>query len=89
MYPAFNERKADIYTLGYYARDIKDNHAEFAATVFGAQTPMPAAEQRQTFGAVLSESVSGKRWILMSFQPSIRVLPNLSRNINRAKNATR
>ena len=58
MYPAFNERKADIYTLGYYARDIKDNHAEFAATVFGAQTPMPAAEQKQTFGAVLSESVS-------------------------------
>ena len=58
MYPAFNDRKADIYTLGYYSRDIKDNHAEFAATVFGAQTPMPAAEQKQTFGAVLSESVS-------------------------------
>lgn len=58
MYPAFNDRKADIYTVGYYARDIKDNHAEFAATVFGAETPMPAAEQKQTFGAVLSESVS-------------------------------
>lgn len=58
MYPAFNDRKADIYSVGYYSRDIRDNHAEFASTVFGAQTPMPAAEQKMTFGAVLSESVS-------------------------------
>lgn len=57
MFPAFERRKANIYSVGYYTRDLKDNRPEVAAAVFESNIPMPAADQKKTFGAVLSQAI--------------------------------
>ena len=57
MFPAFDDRAANIYNALYYTRDIAENHKEFADAVFQSSVAMPAAEQRATFQAVLGESI--------------------------------
>lgn len=57
MFPAFDDRRANIYKTLYYTRSIKDNHEAVAERLFGASLPMPAAEQKQTFGEILEKTV--------------------------------
>lgn len=57
MFPAFNDRAADLYGALYYTRDIEDDHAAFVNTVFQQEPPMPAAAQRETFDAILGETL--------------------------------
>lgn len=58
LFPAFDERATNIYSALYYTKDLAENHEEFVDAVFKCPAPMPAAAQRETFGAVLSESVA-------------------------------
>ena len=57
MFPAFDDRSANIYNALYYTRDIAENHKEFVDAVFQSPVAMPAAAQRATFQAVLGESI--------------------------------
>lgn len=57
VFPAFDDRKANIYKTLYYTRSIEDSHDSVADALFGAKLPMPAAEQKQTFGEILEETV--------------------------------
>lgn len=59
LFPAFDDRSANIYNALYYTRDIKEIHAEFIEAVFRTAVPMPAAEQKERFQAVLSEALAG------------------------------
>lgn len=58
LFPAFNDRSADIYSALYYSRDAAENHQGFVDTVFHVEPPMPAEQQKQTFQAVLRDSLA-------------------------------
>jgi hypothetical protein len=40
-----------------YSRDLTTLHEEFIAAVFNIDTPMPAAEQKEAFRAILEDSL--------------------------------
>ncbi len=58
LFPAFNDRSANIYNALYYSRNIAESHTEFVDTIFKSEIPMPAAAQKETFQAVLEETVA-------------------------------
>ena len=57
MFPTFDDRAANIYSALYFSKDAADVHDEFIDAVFHCDAPMPAAEQREVFQAVLEESL--------------------------------
>ena len=57
MFPAFDDRAANIYGAMLYTKDTKESQDEFINKVFGSEPPMPAAVQKETFEAVLEDSV--------------------------------
>jgi hypothetical protein len=57
MFPAFDDRQANIYKTLYYTRNIEDSHESTVEAIFAAKLPMPAAEQKQTFGDIIEETV--------------------------------
>jgi hypothetical protein len=58
MFPAFDDRSANIYDALYYTRDIKENHKEFVDAVFKTEIPMPAAEQKEIFQSMLGDALA-------------------------------
>lgn len=58
LFPAFDDRSANIYSAVYYSRNTAENHAEFADAVFQREVPMPAALQKETFQSVLAQAVA-------------------------------
>lgn len=58
MFPAFDDRSANIYNAVYYSRNIAENHKEFVDTVFKAEIPMPAAAQKEAFQSILGDTVA-------------------------------
>lgn len=57
LFPAFDDRAANIYNALYYSRDASENHEEFTDTIFHCEIPMPAEEQKETFEAVLESTL--------------------------------
>ena len=57
MFPCFEERCANIYRALYYTRDTAVHHEELADVLFGSLLPMPAAAQKETFQAILQETL--------------------------------
>ena len=74
MFPAFDDRKTNIYNLLYYTKSIKDNHAELVSALFGNEIPMPPAEQKETFGELIKESVAD--------ECSLRVVRSVNSQLN-------
>lgn len=57
MYPAFDERAANIYNALFYSRSTKDDHEDFINAVFHARVPMSAEAQREAFNNVITETL--------------------------------
>ncbi len=57
MFPAFDGRAANIYNALYYARDPEQAHPELTEALFGMGMPPAPAEQKETFNAVLKETL--------------------------------
>lgn len=57
MFPCFEEGGANIYSALYYNRDAAENHNEFVNAVFDGKPPMPAAEQKEVFEAILGDAL--------------------------------
>lgn len=57
MFPAFEERSANIYSALYYTRDMADLHDDFIRNVFNTDLFMPAVEQKETFQTILAETL--------------------------------
>lgn len=57
MFPAFDNRAANIYNTLYYTKDISNVHPEFIDTIFGVALPMSAAEQKDSFDNCLKETL--------------------------------
>ena len=58
MFPAFDNRSANIYNALYYTRNINESHAEFVDAVFKTDIPIPAAEQKEIFQSMLGNTLS-------------------------------
>ncbi len=59
LFPAFDDRRANIYNALFYSRKAGELHQEFIDAVFHTDLPMSAAEQREAFEAALSEALGG------------------------------
>lgn len=57
LFPAFDDRSANIYNALFYARKAEELHQEIIDSVFHTTPPMSAAEQKETFRSALSESL--------------------------------
>lgn len=58
LFPAFDNRSANIYNVLYYNHSPKENHEAFVSTLFNTPVPKPAAEQKKTFEALLSNTLN-------------------------------
>lgn len=57
LFPAFDDRAANIYNALFYSRKADEIHQEFIDAVFHTEPPMSAAEQREAFQGALAESL--------------------------------
>lgn len=57
LFPAFDDRAANIYNALFYSRKADEIHQEFIDAVFHTEPPMSAAEQREAFQSALSEAL--------------------------------
>ncbi len=60
MFPAFDDRAANIYNALYYLRDPAKTYDELSAALFNgsAERPMPAAQQREAFQMILEDALA-------------------------------
>ena len=58
MFPAFEDRAANLYKAMFYTRDSGDMHEEFIQAIFGTDNPMPAKEQEAAFQAILQDTLA-------------------------------
>lgn len=57
LFPAFDDRAANIYNALFYSRNADQIHQEFIDTVFHTEPPMSAAEQKEAFQTALSDAL--------------------------------
>lgn len=57
LFPAFDGRGTNLYGALCYTRDTAVSHESFVQAVFRREAPMPAGTQRETFYALLEETL--------------------------------
>ena len=57
LFPAFDDRAANLYGSLYYARDPAQPHPELVERLFGQQPPLPAPQQQEAFQQVLEDAL--------------------------------
>lgn len=57
LFPAFDERRANLYSALLYTKDIKDTRAAFVERIFRVEPVKSAPEQKALFEAVLSDAL--------------------------------
>ena len=57
LFPAFDDRATNIYNALFYTHSTKQSNEALIDTLFHVPAPKPAAEQKQSFEALLSNSL--------------------------------
>ncbi len=57
LFPAFDRRSTNIYNALYYTHSPKESHLSFVDAIFCIPIPMSAAQQKQSFEALLSRTL--------------------------------
>ena len=57
LFPAFDDRAANIYNALYYSKNTEEIHQEVIDAVFRVEPPMSAGEQKDVFSAALGETL--------------------------------
>ena len=57
LFPAFDDRKTNIYNALYYTKSSSDTHPELIAALFRVSPPQPADSQRAAFGTILGDAL--------------------------------
>ena len=81
MFPAFDDRTANIYGAQFYTRDASNIHADFIDGVFECEAPLSLLDQRQTFYDCLSDGLVEE----MSYDVVQTIQDNLLGQINEHK----
>ncbi|MBQ4602149.1 MAG: DUF4317 domain-containing protein [Clostridia bacterium] len=58
IFPAFDDRAANIYGALMYTKDTYNSQSEFIDNLFKSEPPMPAGIQKQTFESILGDTVA-------------------------------
>ncbi len=58
MFPAFDDRKTNIYNALYYTRSIAESYKEFTENIFASEPPMPPKLQKATFNGCLADALA-------------------------------
>ncbi|MCR5734078.1 MAG: DUF4317 domain-containing protein [Lachnospiraceae bacterium] len=77
LYPAFDDRSADIHKIDYFVKDPKDSHPDFIEDVLGCNAKRTAVEKRNTFSAIVKHAYAdnderGKE-VLLDLQESLNL----------------
>lgn len=59
LFPAFDNRTANLYNALYYAKNTAGLHYEFVDAVFRSEAPMSADEQKEAFQCALGAALDG------------------------------
>ena len=57
LFPAFDNRSTNIYNALYYTHNVKESQDALVDALFHAPIPKPAAQQKQTFEALLTTAL--------------------------------
>lgn len=57
LFPAFNDRSADIHSLLYYASKPEELRLDFVERVLGCEVPMSAGGQKEIFQTIVEETL--------------------------------
>ena len=57
LFPAFDDRAANLYNALFYTRDCKADHADFIDAIFRTEVPLPAGAQKERFEGLLSDAL--------------------------------
>ncbi len=57
LFPAFDDRCANLYSALYYTKKTGENHPEFVEGLFCTEPPMPADLQQETFREILTDAL--------------------------------
>lgn len=57
LYPAFNDRASDLHSLLYFTKKEDERHEEFGADFLGCSLPMPEADQKDLFRAMVEQTL--------------------------------
>lgn len=57
LFPAFNDRNMDIHSLLYYSKNSDELDLAITEHLLGCQMPLPAKSQKETFNAIVEESL--------------------------------
>ena len=57
LFPAFTDRTDDIHGVLYFTRKADDVQPGFVDAIFGAEAPLSAPEQRETFQTILEQTI--------------------------------
>ena len=57
LFPAFDDRAANIYNALFYSKNAAELHQEEIAAVFRTEPPMSAEEQKNVFGTALGDTL--------------------------------
>ncbi len=74
VFPAFNDRSTDIHNILYYSKSAEKIHEDFIDSVLGCGEPLTAGEQKESFKALVEESLDGSQ--------DIDVVKNVYENLN-------
>ena len=58
MFPAFDDRRTNIYGALYYSKSIGNNHPDFVQRIFASQPKMPPKAQKAVFCECLTETLA-------------------------------
>ena len=58
LFPAFDNRATNIYNALYYTRNVKEGQDALVEALFNAPVPKPAAQQKQSFEALLTTTLA-------------------------------
>ena len=57
LFPAFNDRSADLHSILYYSKDAEELKDSFADQLFGCMMPLSAGGQKETFRTLVEETL--------------------------------
>ena len=60
LFPAFDNRAANLYNVLYYAQKPAELHRELIDALFRVEAPMSSEEQREAFHNALTQSLAGE-----------------------------
>ena len=74
VFPVLEDRQTNIYKSAYYTKNLENNYSELIGALFAKEAPMPAMEQKQTFGEVLEQTIGD--------ECSLRLVSSIHAQIN-------